>query len=79
MSTNAFSALADALKSASDNDWSIMARPNQIAPTGLAWLIWLILAGRGFGKTRTELEYARQQIESGAARRARGGNCGRLP
>jgi phage terminase large subunit-like protein len=32
------------------------ARPDQLAPTGIDWLIWLILAGRGFGKTRTGAE-----------------------
>ena len=36
------------------------ARPNQIPPTG-AWRIWLILAGRGFGKTRTIIEWAHHQ------------------
>jgi len=30
-------------------------RPNQVTPPG-DWLIWLILAGRGFGKTRTGAE-----------------------
>jgi phage terminase large subunit-like protein len=32
-------------------DWEINARSAQIAPDG-AWSSWLILAGRGFGKTR---------------------------
>lgn len=36
------------------------ARPNQIPPAG-AWRIWLILAGRGFGKTRTIIEWAHHQ------------------
>jgi phage terminase large subunit-like protein len=31
--------------------------------------VWLLLAGRGFGKTRTGAEYVRAQIESGASRR----------
>ncbi len=32
--------------------WVIKARPNQLPPPG-DWLYWLILAGRGFGKTQT--------------------------
>jgi phage terminase large subunit-like protein len=35
--------------------WEQLARPNQIAPPGV-WNIWMILAGRGFGKTRTAAE-----------------------
>lgn len=38
-------------------DWSFWARPSQLAPEG-DWLIWLLLAGRGFGKTRTATEWA---------------------
>ena len=33
-------------------DWLETARPTQITPSG-DWFIWLILAGRGWGKTRT--------------------------
>jgi phage terminase large subunit-like protein len=33
-------------------DWLTTARPTQITPSG-GWHIWLILAGRGWGKTRT--------------------------
>jgi phage terminase large subunit-like protein len=36
-------------------DWSFWARPDQLTPDGL-WRIWLILAGRGWGKTRTGAE-----------------------
>jgi len=49
-------------------DWSLWARPAQLAPDG-DWRIWLILAGRGFGKTRTGAEWVRQQVENGTARR----------
>ena len=45
------------------HDWKgFLARPNQITPTG-KWDIWLILAGRGFGKTRTGAEWIREQID----------------
>lgn len=36
--------------------WRDIARPNQLPPDG-EWLIWLILAGRGFGKTRSAAEW----------------------
>lgn len=35
--------------------WINLARRNQITPSG-DWRVWLILAGRGFGKTRTGAE-----------------------
>lgn len=34
------------------SDWQLSARPSQLPPKG-DWNIWLILAGRGFGKTHT--------------------------
>lgn len=37
-------------------DWSRHARRSQIAPAG-DWLTWLILAGRGFGKTRAGAQW----------------------
>tara|TARA_R110002020_G_scaffold168439_1_gene357263 strand:+ start:3214 stop:4545 length:1332 start_codon:yes stop_codon:yes gene_type:complete len=49
-------------------DWSLWARPKQLAPEG-AWRVWLILAGRGFGKTRSGAEWVRQQVKQGTARR----------
>ena len=49
-------------------DWSCWARPAQLAPDG-DWRIWLILAGRGFGKTRSGAEWVRQQVERNQAGR----------
>lgn len=44
------------------------ARPNQRPPAG-DWLIWLLLAGRGFGKSRTGAEWlAEQMIENPGTR-----------
>jgi Uncharacterized conserved protein len=40
----------------------LWARPEQLAPSW-AWRTWLILAGRGFGKTRTGAEWVREQIK----------------
>lgn len=48
--------------------WHHVARPNQRIPEG-PWKIWLILAGRGFGKTRTGAETIRSWVMSGVARR----------
>src|SRR4051812_26296739 len=40
-------------------DWAgFWARPNQLPPAG-DWLVWLIMAGRGFGKTRVGSETVR--------------------
>ncbi len=43
-------------------DWSFWARPKQLAPDG-DWRVFLILAGRGFGKTRAITEWARSRAE----------------
>jgi len=40
------------------HDWSFWARPDQEPPPG-DWIIWLILAGRGAGKTRAGAEAVR--------------------
>lgn len=44
-------------------DWEVWARPPQLEPEG-DWLDWLLLAGRGFGKTRTAAEWSRRQMEA---------------
>jgi len=49
--------------------WSFLARPNQLPPAGEDWSIWLLLAGRGFGKTRALVEFVLEQILAGAASR----------
>lgn len=42
--------------------WPFWARPNQIEPHGEWWTTWLILAGRGFGKTRVGAETIRSWV-----------------
>lgn len=49
-------------------DWRRWARPNQIIPAG-DWYVWLILAGRGWGKSRTGAEAVREEVEAGRAGR----------
>lgn len=49
-------------------DWNFWARPKQVTPSSDDWIIWLILAGRGFGKTRTGAEFVRQQVYQGKKR-----------
>ena len=57
--------LVDAL----ENSWPALARPNQLPPSSTWWQIWLLLAGRGFGKTRTLAEWVCDQVACGQARR----------
>lgn len=49
-------------------DWPSWARPPQLPPPG-NWRVWLVMAGRGFGKTRAGAEWVRALAEhNGAAR-----------
>lgn len=43
--------------------WAFTARPEQLAPTW-AWRWWLLLTGRGFGKTRTGAEWVIDRCEA---------------
>lgn len=47
------------------HSWEWIGRPSQQAPGG-DWIVWLILAGRGFGKTRTGAETVRQWVKEEA-------------
>jgi len=46
-------------------DWRFWARPDQLPPPDhpRAWRTWLVLGGRGAGKTRTGAEWLRSRIE----------------
>ena len=68
-------ALADRLDPPGDPDWQArigkwhsQAREAQRIPAG-DWLAWLILAGRGFGKTRTGAETVSEWAQQGAGQR----------
>lgn len=61
----ALALLTDAEAEALLHDWrGFLARPEQVMPEG-DWDIWLVLAGRGFGKTRTGAEAVREEVEAG--------------
>src|SRR5436190_21161873 len=47
--------------------WWFWARPSQLPPPG-DWRFWLLMAGRGFGKTRTGAEYVCTEVDAGRAR-----------
>ena len=49
-------------------DWRSWARPQQLEPTTTGWSIWLYLAGRGSGKTRSGAEWIREREAKGDAR-----------
>jgi phage terminase large subunit-like protein len=61
------------------HDWFVWARPDQVAPectkAGVPWHTWLILGGRGSGKTRAGAEWVRAkalgriEVPGGPARR----------
>jgi phage terminase large subunit-like protein len=42
--------------------WTFWARENQLEPLG-DWFVWLILAGRGYGKSRAGAEWVRAKAE----------------
>ena len=44
-------------------DWSFWGRPEQQRPEGDDWNIWMYLAGRGAGKTRTAAEWVREEAK----------------
>lgn len=65
MSTSIAGTLAEAL---ADGGWRAKARPSQLPPAG-DWNGWLILAGRGFGKTRAGAGWVHELVETRQAGR----------
>src|SRR5690554_606463 len=47
--------------------WTAWARPDQLPPAG-DWSTWMIMTGRGWGKTRTAAEFVRDEVAVGRAR-----------
>lgn len=69
-----FASLTDEEATLLQYQWSFWARPQQLPPpldkTDTAgWVSWLILAGRGFGKTRSGAEWVRDLVENKNYRR----------
>jgi phage terminase large subunit-like protein len=85
MVVKAMGALPPELKAKLKYIWPLNARPTQIRPPDypwrdstnpkdqdrrhLNWYTWLILAGRGFGKTRAGSEYVKQEQEAAIRRK----------
>lgn len=42
--------------------WRLQRRAEQTPPDGDDWYLWLIMAGRGFGKTRTAAEWLAEEM-----------------
>lgn len=57
----ALAELTDRQKASLRWNWRFWARGEQLEPEG-DWLVWLLLAGRGFGKTRTLAETIRSWV-----------------
>lgn len=55
-------ALTDDEAMALHYDWEFWARDSQKPPPG-DWFVWLLLAGRGFGKTKAAVEWIRTYVE----------------
>lgn len=49
--------------------WEWTARPDQLPANDLLWFVWLILAGRGWGKTRVGSETVIDEAKSGRSKR----------
>ena len=60
-------AMAPGEANAFEYDWRYRARPQQLPPAG-SWRVWLLMAGRGFGKTRCGAEWVRSQVKAGRGR-----------
>ena len=60
--------VADRAGSVWVKDWEADARPEQ-RPPQTDWRVWLVMAGRGFGKTRTGAEWVRAIAEDHPAAR----------
>jgi phage terminase large subunit-like protein len=70
-------AMAPGEANAFEYDWRYRARPEQLPPAG-SWRVWLLMAGRGFGKTRCGAEWVRAEGQGGASSDCPGrADCGR--
>ena len=51
------------------DDWKEIARPEQLCPENMR-SVWMMLAGRGFGKTRSGAEWLTEEIRTGRSMRS---------
>lgn len=58
---NLLASLSEEERAALAYSWDFWARPKQLPPENLRG-VWLILAGRGFGKTRTGAEFIKDAV-----------------
>jgi phage terminase large subunit-like protein len=65
MLRDAFDRIADSIQT----DWRSIARPQQVVPEDDTWSIFLMLMGRGAGKTLAGAQWVRSLAESGKAER----------
>lgn len=56
----------DVLDAIASRDWSVIARPEQQAPPG-DWMIWLIITGRGWGKSIAAAHWCFDRVKSMSA------------
>ena len=68
VAANFFNSLTDAQVQRLPYSWWYWGRPKQIAPSG-EWQYWLLLAGRGFGKTRSIVEFGIQKARENPGKR----------
>lgn len=59
-----FDSLTDEQRERLPFEWAAWQRPEQAPPPG-DWETWFVLAGRGFGKTKTGAEFVRDEVEKG--------------
>ena len=64
----ALAAMSDEERKEFEWHWQLWAREEQMPPPG-DWRTWLIMAGRGFGKTRAGAEWVRAAAEADPAAR----------
>lgn len=67
LAVDAARALSDEQATRVIYDWDYWARPNQKLPEG-EWTRWLLLAGRGFGKTKAGAQGVRRLVDQGYRR-----------
>jgi phage terminase large subunit-like protein len=57
-------AMPDDERDAILSDWHFWARDNQLPPPG-DWFVWLLMGGRGSGKSKSASEYVQEQVMTG--------------